>query len=625
MQSIAARIPKRTAAYKERGVALIVTLLLLMLVTGMIIAMAISLNSDMLINGYYRNFRGSFYAGDSGITVARQEMLNELLAAALKGNFDPTTTQPIPAGTENNVQQNVARLFASPQPVTGHGQSGSSWPAQFQLTQVSLSAPVCAVEPGDQICPPLGKPTGVITSFRYTYKYTLTSAGQSRGNQSATLSETGQFILTANLAPATGQQASFAGWGMFIDQYDICSGTLVPGTITGPVFTNGSWNFASGTYTFTDSVGQVGSQVGYFDPSCTKVGAPGTSDGRKPPIAPNFQGGLALNQPKLQPPGDAYSQERAVLDGIGEKGTVSNNDLNSALRDIKGKQYPSSGANSGVFLPYDSTTSPPTFKGGGIYIEGDASIALSAPATSGAQVYTITQNGNTTIVTIDPTPKPGFPNGTTLIADTNNPVPQAISGVPTIVDPNHVNPSTYATMVFDSGNITGLSGTVQDKTAMTIAGDANITISGNVKYKTPPINMPADTVNDANNNGQALGIFTPNGDIRFNGAGSSNSLEIDASLAAIGGAGTGGLVNLNTNSSNPLGTLTIVGGRIQSQIKNINTTTRNVFFDRRFGKNGFAPPWFPSTALAPPANQNTANMAPATVQRLKWQNLTSSY
>ena len=624
MKFMAARNRKRSKLRKDRGVALIITLLLLMLVTGMIIAMAISLNSDMLVNGYYRNFRGSFYAGDSGINVARQEMLNELMGAALKGNFDPTTTQPIPAGTENTVQQNVAKLFAKSQPVTGAGQSSSSWPAQFQLSQVALSAPVCVVEPGDQACPPAGHPTGPLNNFRYTYKYTLTSVGQSRGNQSATLTESGQFILTANLAPATGQQASFAGWGMFIDQYDICSGTLVPGTITGPVFTNGSWNFGSGTYTFTDPVGQVGSQVGYFDPSCTKVSAPGTSDGRKPPIAPNFQGGLALNQSKLQPPADAYSQERAVLDGIGEKGTVTNTDLHSGLRDIKGNQYPSSGANSGVFLPYDSTTTPPSFKGGGIYIEGNAGIALSAPAASGAQVYTITQNGNTTIVTIDPTPKPGFPNGTTLIADTNNPVPQTISGVPMMVDPNHVNPSTYATMVYDSGNVTALSGVVQDKTAMTVAGNANITISGNVTYKTPPINVPADTVNTTNDNGQALGIFTPNGDIRFNGSGSNNSLEIDASLAAIGGAGTGGLVNLNTSGS-PLGTLTIVGGRIQSQIKNINATTRNVYFDRRFGKNGFGPPWFPSTTLAPPTNQNTANLAPPTVQRLKWQNLTSSY
>src|SRR5258708_7204467 len=65
-----------------------------------------------------------------------------------------------------------------------------------------------------------------------------------------------------------------------------------------------------------------------------------------------------------------------------------------------------------------------------------------------------------------------------------------------------------------------------------------------------------------------------------------------------------------------INTLTIVGGRIQNQIKNINATTRNVFFDRRFAKNGFAPPWFPSTTVS----QNGSNSANLTtsVQRVQW-------
>jgi Tfp pilus assembly protein PilX len=48
----------------QRGAALIIALLLLLLLTGMTIAMVLSTSSDMLINGYYRNFRGSFYAAD---------------------------------------------------------------------------------------------------------------------------------------------------------------------------------------------------------------------------------------------------------------------------------------------------------------------------------------------------------------------------------------------------------------------------------------------------------------------------------------------------------------------------------------------------------------------------------
>jgi hypothetical protein len=39
------------------------------------------------------------------------------------------------------------------------------------------------------------------------------------------------------------------------------------------------------------------------------------------------------------------------------------------------------------------------------------------------------------------------------------------------------------------------------------------------------------------------------------------------------------------------------GGRIQNQIKNINSTTRNVFSTSASGAKGFAPPWYPSTTV----------------------------
>src|SRR5205807_6882826 len=61
----------------QRGIALITTLLLLLLMTGLSLAMVIAARSDMMINGYYRNFRGSFYAADSGLNIARQDRSEE--------------------------------------------------------------------------------------------------------------------------------------------------------------------------------------------------------------------------------------------------------------------------------------------------------------------------------------------------------------------------------------------------------------------------------------------------------------------------------------------------------------------------------------------------------------------
>jgi hypothetical protein len=93
---------------------------------------------------------------------------------------------------------------------------------------------------------------------------------------------------------------------------------------------------------------------------------------------------------------------------------------------------------------------------------------------------------------------------------------------------------------------------------------------------------------------------------------SNGNLEIDASLAAISNNGTGGLINVGSQ----INTLSIVGGRIQNQIKNIGATTRNVFFDRRFAQNKFAPLWFPSTTVQT-SSSNSATLT-TTIQRTNW-------
>jgi hypothetical protein len=140
-------------------------------------------------------------------------------------------------------------------------------------------------------------------------------------------------------------------------------------------------------------------------------------------------------------------------------------------------------------------------------------------------------------------------------------------------------------------------------------------------------NTPADTLIPGNNNGQALGIFTANGDIQMANSQANGNLEIDASLASICAAGGGGGASCGqgglVNTGSPINTLNIVGGRIQNQIKNIGATTRNVFFDRRFAQNGFAPPWFPSTTVT--AGNVGNGTVTATVQRVQWLNQTAYF
>ncbi|MGZ4896297.1 MAG: PilX N-terminal domain-containing pilus assembly protein [Candidatus Angelobacter sp.] len=620
------KLRRRRPGKNERGVALITTLLLLMLLTGLSLAMVFSVRSDMLINGYYRNFRGSFYAADSGLNAARTAMADGVIAA-IPASFG-ITQQPIPAGTETTIQTNINNTYGQGfTKFTGQGQSASSWPGSYKVTG-TFSLASCSVLGGAGTC---AAPTGPVTGYTYIYNYTLQSIGQAQGSQSTTLTDRGSVTVNATLVPVNST-TSFAAWGMFIDQSPVCNGsTLVPGTISGPVFSNGGWNFGtSGSYIFTDTVGSASPTAGYqFSTACDAVGATSDKKGNQT-IAPTFQAGFNMGQPKIPLPANDYNQEQAVLDGKGvATNPVSKSDLHNAVKDVHGNAYPNSGATSGVFLPYSIQNGTPTFTGGGIYIEGNSTVVLSTatgPNASPQQIFTITQGSPavTTTVKIDPG------NNQTIVTSGSNTV--NITGVPKIIDPI-TNASSPATMLYDNGSITSLSGpgqglpAIQNGSDVTITAAQNVAITGDVLYKTEPVTLtqnqlpgqPADTLIPGNDTHQALGIFTATGDIQLNNKQANGNLEIDASLATISATGTGGLTNVGA----AINTLTIVGGRIQNQIKNINATTRNVFFDRRFAQNGFAPPWFPSTTVS--LGSLTGAHATTTVTRVQWLNQSSYF
>ncbi|HWZ42514.1 MAG TPA: hypothetical protein VNW97_03515 [Candidatus Saccharimonadales bacterium] len=617
--------------HRQRGVALLTTLLLLLLLTGLSLAMVLSVRSDLLINGYYRNFRGSFYGADSGLNIARQTMVNQILGA-IPATFT-NTTQPIPPGTDSTVQNYITSNYGqSYQPVTGagEGQAVNSWPEKFKIASATLSLANCTVT-GGNVGSTCAAPSGAVTGYQYIYNYTLMALGQAQGAQTAQLRDKGSLIVNALLVPA-GTTTSFAAWGMFIDKYTICDGsTLVPGTISGPVFTNGAWNFgSSGSYIFTDTVGSASSQAGYqFKGACDQIA--GNSDKKgSTTISPNFQSGFNRGQPSIPLPLNDYNQKRAVLDGMGSTNTaVTNSDLNTYLLNVNQVKYPSAGANTGVYLPYtvNAGGNNPTFAGGGIYVEGNASVTLTASGAS-TQVYTITQGSTITTINIDPTANGGA-GSTQMISGgaTLN-----IKGVPQQRDPATGQITGNAAMLYVNGSITSLSGpgqavaAIQDHTALSITAANNVAITGDILYKTEPVTMtqnqiqgtPADTLIPANNLGQVLGIFTATGDIQLNNQQSNGNLQIDASLATISQNGTGGLVN----TGNSINTLNIVGGRIQNSIKSIGATTRNVYFDRRFSQN-FAPPWFPSTTVT--AGGIFSAGVTTTVQRVQWVNQTSYF
>src|SRR5579871_3417362 len=107
---------RRQRGRDERSIALLTTLLILLVLTGISLAMVMSVKSDMLVNGFYRNYRGSFYAADSGLSVVRGDFANQVQANALQ-NFS-ATTQPIPPGTDAIVQAYILSKYGQPQALT---------------------------------------------------------------------------------------------------------------------------------------------------------------------------------------------------------------------------------------------------------------------------------------------------------------------------------------------------------------------------------------------------------------------------------------------------------------------------------------------------------------------------
>ena len=78
MKTAPSRQVRSVSASDQQGITLVTTLLLLLLLIGMSLTMVLAVSSESLINGYYGRYRGSFYAADSGVAAARQQVMNQL-------------------------------------------------------------------------------------------------------------------------------------------------------------------------------------------------------------------------------------------------------------------------------------------------------------------------------------------------------------------------------------------------------------------------------------------------------------------------------------------------------------------------------------------------------------------
>ncbi len=652
---------------RERGVALLITLGLLALLGAASLAVIFLTSSDMMINGYYRSYRGSFYAADSGVNVVVEAMKTAVASSATPSaqNAAPLPiVGSVPAAGSlptSGTAGALGAIAAAYAPFVGNyysiGYSGS-WNSQFELVGApTLVGGKATYTVSGNTNDPNWKADGDYI-WTFSYPYSIQVKGQSSGSEDDVITE--YFTIQYSSYPgagAVGGLPSFASFGGFIDQYTLCDAGLVPGTMYGPFFTNGSWNFnndSSPGYTFENSIGQAGSQVGYINGGCTEGGV-------TPPkgfTAPKFLQGFTIGDPPITVPTDSYNQEEAVLDGKGaapctanpcgngDKVAINAAVMNAFYQNATGATYPNNGTTpTGVYFPaYTNSQGQLVFGsnpnvtvstsggnitgdsyGGGFYVSGNASVGLSATTDSAGnptETYTISQTtgsgghggGGTTTTTIV---VDTATNTTTVTQGSSTPV--VMQGVPTQVNPNTggtMSPGTdpggdtlSATMVYVNGTITSLSGTVQNAAGVTVTASSDIDVTGNITYTSQPVNS-TDTLVSTTNAG-VLGIYTQ-GNLNLEPSQNGGNLTIDASIAMLSG-GTSGL----ETPGNSVGTLTIMGGRSEDQAHGVSINTGNTMYDQRFA-GSVAPPWFP-TAVPTAGAPSIPYFEGATVQRTLWQ------
>jgi Tfp pilus assembly protein PilX len=217
----------------SRGIALITTLLLLTVMIAMTLGMVIAVTSDMLIGRYYQTYRSSFYAGDSGVNIVRQYMLNQLVTnatVAVGTSFASTYPPPLSATDASSTLTNALNLYQSSASASNRkinsGQGANSWPGSFYVVNTlantpgtTLASPNCTpifTQPTAGTLSPASGPydcgasyptcTGActnfaITDFQYKFPYAITAIGQSSGSEQQLVEDSGQLVLDIHVAP----------------------------------------------------------------------------------------------------------------------------------------------------------------------------------------------------------------------------------------------------------------------------------------------------------------------------------------------------------------------------------------------------------------------------------------
>ncbi len=386
------------------------------------------------------------------------------------------------------------------------------------------------------------------------YYYRIETTGTSKGvSQEIVLS--GDFTVHI-------QKDNFAKYALFTDHHTMKDGKSVWFTsktnFAGPVHTNDKLSFAfNPSGTFDGLVTQQNTKAQFYDGGHVKLL---DADYYSNIDVPIFNEGFLRGQSQI------------VLSSSIQKDDVKNQ--------ATGGQSINT---DGIYVPNDGQTTV-----GGIYIRGSATIAMGVDASDRA-TYTIKQSTATKTIVVDRTAQK------TIISQTGK-SDIIYSGLPNGID-------DVGTILYVDGKVSGLAGTVQRDSEVTVSAESEIEITNHIQYAdyTPAVGTPGAAgyvPPNANNAKNLLGILSWGGDVLI-----GSSAPKDINIHGIVLARNGVFQVYNYSGSKVRGTATLLGGAITQFYgafgtfdvsgKMISGYGRNFVYDDRT-LTGASPPYFPT-------------------------------
>ncbi len=529
---------------RERGIALVAALLVVLLSTMLVALVALTTRNDRGRAAGVALAKAALYAADAGARTEQQDLANRISAkldsccAAYSGS-GPVITDPqalFPGG---------AYTVASVNPP--FSASGTIAFRDSSLTP---------------------------TTQTYDFAFAIRSIGTD--GAAAARRVQSQGVLRVRV-----RRGSFADYLVFANAHTLANGRSAwfssGTTFDGPVRTNSRFNFAFRP-TFEDVVTSHDPDAEY-----NNAGRPVAlnADGNGATDAPRLLAGFQRGQPVVPLPAGASGPQAFALTGLPSSGPMSNSRIRAVLWLAgEGESTP----HAGVYVPHDASRHAVA----GIYVQGDlAQLKLWVDTSTNRQWMALTQGVTVRTIEVDATA------GTVKVW----------YGASSAGSPNE----SYTSLAGGAPPLDGVlyvSGAIGDLRGPDRAGEAIppalaqgtqllIAASGDIVLQR---DLTLDRFEAASN---VLGLLSADGSVRI-GSGAPDDLHVDAFVMATGPSGEFAVDGYDQGA--PRGVLHLRGGMVATYYGAFGTfdnTTgvygtgygRSFQFDRR----GLVPPCFPTT------------------------------